>query len=108
MGDLMFNRRHPVVDRPAGASMKKLDLRARSGPRRITTTTRSTSSDTPETSRHRRPERRRRPPPQHVPGHGPARELMLFRDYLTALLTYVQAEIKSGKTRDESSRFGRR
>ena len=45
MGDLMFNRRHPFVDRPSGASIKAGSSRssARSRSRR---TTRSTSSGT--------------------------------------------------------------
>ena len=41
------------------------------------------------------------PAPAMFPVTGPRAELMFFRDYLTALLAYVQAEIKSGKTRDE-------
>ena len=102
MGDLMFNRRHPVVDRPAGASMKNwisvLEAAAKdhnndtiyifghAGNQPAPAT--GTGAAGPAT-------------PSMFPVTGPRAELMLFRDYLTALLTYVQAEIKSGKTRDE-------
>jgi cyclase len=32
---------------------------------------------------------------------GTRAELMYFRDYLTALLAYVQSELKAGKSREE-------
>ena len=85
MGDLMFNRRHPVVDRPAGASMKNW----------ITVLEMASKDHNNDTI--------------YIFGHaggkfpvtGPRAEVMYFRDYLTALLGFVQNEIKAGKTRDE-------
>ena len=92
MGDLMFNRRHPVVDRPAGASMKNwisvLEMAAKDH-----------DNDTIYIFGHAGPQPA--PATGMFPVTGPRAELMLFHDYLTALLAYVQAEIKSGKTRDE-------
>src|SRR4030095_1621752 len=35
------------------------------------------------------------------PVTGSKADLMVFRDFLTALLTFVQGEIKSGKTKDQ-------
>ena len=85
MGDLMFNRRHPVVDRPAGASMKNwisvLEMTAKDH-----------SNDTIYIFGHAGGK---------FPVTGPVAELMHFRDYLTALLGFVQNEIKAGKGRDE-------
>jgi cyclase len=92
MGDLMFNRRHPVVDRPAGASMKNwisvLEMAAKDH-----------GNDTIYIFGHAG--NQAAPATGMFPVTGPRAELMFFRDYLTALLAYVQAEIKSGKTRDE-------
>jgi glyoxylase-like metal-dependent hydrolase (beta-lactamase superfamily II) len=77
MGDLMFNRRHPVVDRPAGASMKNwisvLEAAAKDH-----------NNDTIYIFGHGG---------MNQPVTGPRAELMYFRDYLTALLAYVQTEI---------------
>ena len=85
MGDLMFNRRHPVVDRPAGASMKNwisvLEMAAKDH-----------TTDTIYIFGHAGGK---------FPVTGPRAELMYFRDYLTALLGFVQNEIKAGKNRDE-------
>jgi cyclase len=92
MGDLMFNRRHPVVDRPSGASMKNwisvLEM-----------TVKDHDNDTIYIFGHAGPQPQ--PATGMFPVTGPRAELMLFRDYLTALLAYVQAEIKSGRTREE-------
>ncbi len=85
MGDLMFNRRHPFVDKGAGANMgnwiKVLD--------KATTTFGSKT--------------------QFVCGHAAdgydivikADDLKAFGDYLGAVLKFVDGEIKAGKTKDE-------
>jgi glyoxylase-like metal-dependent hydrolase (beta-lactamase superfamily II) len=85
MGDLMFNRRHPVVDRPAGASLRNwaMVLEKAAGDHDNGTT--------------------------YIFGHaggqhpvvGPRAELLLFRDYLTGLLEFVQGQIKAGRSQAE-------
>jgi glyoxylase-like metal-dependent hydrolase (beta-lactamase superfamily II) len=85
MGDLMFNRRHPVIDRPAGASianwMKMLeDIH------------KAHSNDTVFISGHNNP---------LLTPIVPRTDLLNFRDYLTALMYFVGNLIKDGKTRDE-------
>ena len=85
MGDLMFNRRQPVVDPPAGASLKNW----------ITVLEKAAADHANDTI--------------YIFGHagtglpvtGSRADLMVFRDFLTALLTFVQGEIKSGKTKDQ-------
>jgi len=103
MGDLMFNRRHPVVDRPAGASMKNwisvLEAAAKDHNNdTIYIFGHAGNQPAPATPA---PQGQPPGPASMFPVTGPRAELMLFRDYLTALLAYVQAEIKSGKTRDD-------
>ena len=83
MGDLLFNRRHPVVDRPSGASLanwiKQLELISKAH-----------NTDT-----------------VFIAGHAGANQtvacaqadLMHMRDYITALLAFVSAEVKAGKSR---------
>jgi glyoxylase-like metal-dependent hydrolase (beta-lactamase superfamily II) len=85
MGDLVFNRRHPYVDRSAGANMKSwmevLDKAVKKFDRKT----------------------------QYIFGHagtgyevtGKADELNKFRDYLGNVLKFVDGEIKTGKTKDE-------
>lgn len=85
MGDLMFNRFHPFVDRPAGASIANW----------ITTLEQVSAAHTAQT--------------MYVFGHGKEGfgvtgskgELMIFRDYLTAALDTVRKAIKEGKSKDE-------
>ena len=85
MGDLVFNRRHPFIDRPAGASianwMKVLDQVAKDH-----------ENDT-----------------IYIFGHaaspkfgvtGLKADLGYMRDYLSALLDFVRAEMKAGKPRE--------
>jgi cyclase len=84
MGDLVFNRRHPYIDRPAGASIANW-----------ITTLEATVAD------HKRDT-------IYVFGHaaptfqvtGSSADLLYMRDYLTALLDFVRGEMKSGRTRD--------
>jgi cyclase len=84
MGDLVFNRSHPYIDKPAGASItnwiKVLDGVAADH-----------ASDT-----------------IYIFGHANAKflvtgskaDLAYMRDYLSALIEFVRGEIKAGKSRD--------
>jgi glyoxylase-like metal-dependent hydrolase (beta-lactamase superfamily II) len=85
MGDLVFNRRHPFVDRGAGANMKSWMEVLDKAVNKFDSST------------------------QYVFGHagtgyevtGKADELNKFRDYLGNVLKFVDGEIKAGKTKDE-------
>lgn len=84
-GDLIFNRRHPVVDRVAGANMKHWMEVIDKGLGKFDTET------------------------KYVFGHsangfkvtGTADDLKAFRDYLGNVLKFVEGEIKAGKTKEE-------
>jgi glyoxylase-like metal-dependent hydrolase (beta-lactamase superfamily II) len=97
LGDLGFNRRHPVVDLPAGASMKNwinvLEMAVKDH-----------NNDTVYIFGHSGPQKPAvpgEPPPPMHPLTGPRAEVMHFRDYLSALLAFVDAQKKAGKTREE-------
>lgn len=84
MGDLMFNRLHPFIDRPAGASIKNwIKILER------------------VSKRHR--------DALYIFGHaketsgvtGDAKELLYFRDYLSAALDFTRKGIKEGKSQAE-------
>jgi cyclase len=84
-GDLVFNRRHPFVDRGAGANMKSwIDVLGKAVNKFDNNTT-------------------------YIYGHsgtgydvtGKVDDLKKFGDYLGAVLHYVDGEIKAGKTKDE-------
>jgi glyoxylase-like metal-dependent hydrolase (beta-lactamase superfamily II) len=88
MGDLMFNQRHPVVDRSAGAIMRNW----------MTVLDNAMKDHANDTV--------------YIFGHantslgptgvvGGSAELTRFRDYLGAVLAFVEAQHKAGKTRDE-------
>ena len=85
MGDLMFNRRHPFVDRSAGASVKSW----------VTVLDKTASQFSKDTI--------------FVFGHaadgyevtGTSDDLKAFSDYLGKMLIFVEGEIKAGKTKDE-------
>lgn len=85
MGDLMFNRRHPVVDRPAGATLAGW----------ISVLEGAVADHTNDTA--------------YIFGHagtgmpvtGSRADLMHFRDYLTALLDYMKREVAAGKSESE-------
>ena len=85
MGDLMFHQRHPVVDRSAGATLRGW----------TTVLDRAMRDHTPETV--------------YIFGHantglpvtGNQADLTRFRDYIGALLAFVEAQVKAGKSRDE-------
>jgi cyclase len=84
-GDLIFNRRHPFVDRGAGANMKSW----------IEVINKALAKFDNETI--------------YVFGHsatgyevtGKTDELNKFRDYLGNVLKFTEGEIKAGKTKDE-------
>lgn len=84
MGDLVFNRMHPYIDRPAGASIANW-INVLEG------TVADQKNDT-----------------VYIFGHGSAKfgvtgsraDLLYMRDYLTALLEFVRGEIKAGKPKD--------
>ena len=85
MGDLMFNRRHPFIDRTAGASVKNW----------VTVLDKTISTFNDETI--------------FIFGHafdpekvtGGKEDLKLFKDYLEKLLLHVDSEIKAGKSKEE-------
>jgi cyclase len=88
MGDLVFNRFHPFIDREAGASIANWITVLERVPREH-------SADT-----------------TYIFGHGKAgagvtgnrADLARFRDYLTALLDYTRKQIAAGKTREAIAR----
>ncbi|HLP02493.1 MAG TPA: MBL fold metallo-hydrolase [Opitutaceae bacterium] len=89
LGDLVFNRLYPVIDRPGGASIagwiETLETLAKTYPTDAL----------------------------YVFGHGTAQfgvtgtaaDLGVMRDFLTALLEHTQREIRAGKARDEIVRL---
>lgn len=85
MGDLVFNRRHPFVDRSAGANMKSW----------IEVLNKAVSKFDKNTI--------------YIFGHagtgfevtGKADDLKKFGDYIGQILKFVEGEIKNGKTKDE-------
>jgi cyclase len=84
-GDLVFNRRHPFVDRVAGANMKSW----------INVLSKAIDKFNKNT--------------QYVFGHagpgykvtGTVDDLKAFQDYLGNVLKFVESEIKAGKTKEE-------
>lgn len=84
MGDLVFNRIHPYIDKPAGASIANW-IR----------TLEAVVADHPKTT-------------IFIFGHasqkfqptGSGADLLYMRDYLTALLEFVRGEIKAGRSRE--------
>ena len=85
MGDLMFNQRHPVVDRAAGASI-------RNWIRVLQLTIDAHDRDTIYIFGHAG---------TGLPVVGNASQLTLFRDYLSALLEFVDRQVRAGRSRDE-------
>ena len=85
MGDLMFNQRHPVVDRAAGALMRNWMTVLERVPRDHT-------SDTIYIFGHAN---------TGLPVTGSQAELARFRDYLGAVLGFVETQVKAGRTREE-------
>ncbi|MEJ1973519.1 MAG: MBL fold metallo-hydrolase, partial [Lacunisphaera sp.] len=85
LGDLLFNRIYPVVDRPGGASV-----------RHWVTVLETIHADYPADA-------------IYLSGHGNAKfgvtlsrdDLLVFRDYLSAVLAYTEAGIKAGRSKAE-------
>ncbi|MFT3783771.1 MAG: MBL fold metallo-hydrolase [Nibricoccus sp.] len=87
MGDLLFNRMYPVIDRVSGARIRNwISILER------------VAKDYPADA-------------IYIFGHGNTKfgmtgqraELLVLRDYFAALLEHVQAQIKAGKTKPEIS-----
>jgi cyclase len=85
MGDLMFNRRHPVVDGPAGATLRGWSSV-------LERTVADHDSDTIYIFGHAG---------ANQPFTGNAADLAHFRHYLDAVLDFVQAQVRAGRSRDE-------
>jgi cyclase len=85
MGDLVFNRRHPVTDRPGGCNLKswagKVEKAAKDYPKDTVFILGHAGTNFPVT--------------------GSQAELLVMRDYLNALLDFTDKQKKAGKTRDE-------
>lgn len=89
LGDLLFNRLYPVIDRPGGADI-----------RHWVVVLEKIVADYPRDA-------------VYLCGHGHAKfgvrcgpaELLVFRDYLSALLAHVESEIKAGKSKDEITKL---
>ncbi|MGE3342042.1 MAG: MBL fold metallo-hydrolase [Vicinamibacterales bacterium] len=85
MGDLMFNRRIPVIDRTNGALVSNW----------VSVLEKTVADHNNDTT--------------YIFGHaggsfpvtGSRAELMFFRDYLTALLEHTRAAVKAGQTREQ-------
>jgi len=85
MGDLMFHRRHPVVDRAAGASLRSW----------MSVLERTMADHTAHTI--------------YIFGHvggglpvwGGRADLLRFHEYIGTLLAFVEGHIKAGRTKDE-------
>ena len=89
VGDLVFNRRHAVIDRPGGASIANW----------VTTLESVVADHDGDTI--------------YIFGHAAAAfpvtggqaDLLYMRDYLAALLEFVRGEMKAGKSRDDIIRI---
>ncbi len=85
MGDLMFNRRHPFVDRSAGANIRSW----------ISVLEKTVNKFDKKT--------------KYIFGHaaeghsvvGTPEDLKKFGDYLNRLMLYVEKEVQAGKSKDE-------
>jgi cyclase len=85
MGDLMFNRRHPFIDKTAGASIANW----------ITVLEKASKEYGKD--------------PLYIFGHaeegyevtGTSADLLKFADYLKRLLAFAQSELKAGRTKEE-------
>ena len=88
MGDLMFNRFHPRIDRPSGASIKNwMSILERVAKRH---------SDATFIFGHAKP---------GMPVTGPAKELLYLRDYFAAAMDYVQKAIRDKKSLEETTKL---
>lgn len=85
MGDLMFNQRHPVVDRAAGATIRSWITVLERAPR-------DHANDTVYIFGHGK---------TGLPVTGNRTDVAKFRDYLSALIAFVETQVKAGRSRDE-------
>ncbi len=84
MGDLVFNRNHPYIDKPSGASIANW-----------ITSLETVAHDHPKST-------------VFIFGHanpkfqptGSSADLLYMRDYLTALLEFVRGEVKAGRSKE--------
>lgn len=90
MGDLMFNKRHPFIDRPAGASISNWIASLES-------TAKDHAKDTIYIFGHAR---------DKEPVTGDQSHLLEMRNYLTAVLDFTRKAIADGKSRDETMKLG--
>ena len=85
MGDLMFHQRHPVVDRGAGATLRGW-MTVLDG------TIRDHANDTIYIFGHAG---------MGLPVTGSHSDLTRFKDYMGALLAFVETQVKAGKSRED-------
>ena len=85
MGDLMFNQRHPVVDRAAGATL-------RNWMKVLEATPKDHDNETIYIFGHAN---------SGLPVTGSAKDLATFHDYIGGLLAFVETQVKAGKSREE-------
>lgn len=85
MGDLAFHRPHPVVDRAAGASM-------RNWMRTLEHVASAHARDTVYIFGHAG---------EGLPVTGSSADLLRFRDYLGAVLAFVERHVAAGRSREE-------
>ncbi len=85
VGDLMFNKRHPFVDRSAGANMKNWT-------KVLDSIYKKADSDTIIIFGHSR-----------IPGEetGNREDLMKFKDYLEKVLAFAETSVKKGLSKEE-------
>lgn len=84
MGDLVFNRRHPFIDRPGGASIRNWVVL-------LEAVAKDHDADTKYIFGHAG---------EGYPVVGERADLMAMRDYLTALLDAAHAAVKAGTARE--------
>jgi glyoxylase-like metal-dependent hydrolase (beta-lactamase superfamily II) len=84
MGDLMFNRLHPRVDRPSGASIKSWI--------NVLNKVANKHTDATFIFGHAK---------AGMPVTGNARELLYFRDYLSAVLDHVRKGLRFKQTKEQ-------
>jgi cyclase len=85
MGDLMFNQRHPVVDRSAGATI-------RGWATVLDRAVRDHANDTIYIFGHSG---------TGLPVTGSQSDVAKFREYCGALIAFVEGQVKAGRSRDE-------
>ena len=90
MGDLMFNKRHPFIDRPSGASIGNWVSVLES-------TVKDHEKDTIYIFGHAK---------DALPVTGDQDYLLEMRNYLTAVLDITRKAIADGKSRDETVKLG--